>query len=926
MPPIIPPEDFQPPGMVGATAGQEAMAGAMDIGVSGTQTVAQTINQQLADRATISGKMAGAQAGSRIDPNTRELLPIENLPSADSISIYDQAFRTQALQTYANVAIAQYGAFAETSAANHPGDPAGLKADLDGYSQKLIGNAQPMAVGLIQPDVVALNARYMGQAVTQQVDYARKGNLQAWTTANTLRDNNTQADLNNLITAQSKAGVFDPGKTEAKAAETINGNIQAYNSNLDITARIHHELQPQVDQMKLDHTKMLWSGFFKGQAASFADREIPVGGQYKPDTDGANKYLANPDVNGIIPPDLFSQDEWGKIKSDGLAIFNQAVGNNTQKYVTDTQNAEANLTTQYNGMQGQADQLFAQAKLSRDYTAYNAYLDSLDKQQPTLSLDAGTQADRMDKLIRANRQKMFDYQTELRNLNIDQTLGSANSTEVNSAHPYTLPSGAGLKNALALQQYRADQRSANPDHMVHASDDPKEFERLALDDQAGWVWHGGRMLPRIQSEFENFSPSADPKQNANILENYHRLLADPFAAQLVTPEMSATMSRWERASTTKDPLETFKTLTVAASNTNAEFETGNENAALKKAKAYAADPGLATKELSDVSHSAVSESGFFPTLWRDVWGLPTPSSVTAVEGNFRPGIVSFALGLAGMSDSDKQSMGIPPSGDINVIFDGQTEKAFGANVVSALQNGVSEQNGSAQNQAFGQLGAADFYMSRLLYSDKLLEANDTKAGAAGSYVVGKYAPEAELGLPSYTVAEKLSMDLTQQAGDLFKGVTNEQMTTRGWVGANIAPPGSPDFLYVQWKAGNLRLEAHMSSDGHVEYTPLLRAQTQGGDQYIPLLPKGQYWRYNMSSEGDTAQQIKSAQVGGKVGDYVENYFGNNQIGRVAGQAAAGVTAWKAERDAVNEKIDEARKAWANRPGVFSRLDTATPQQ
>src|SRR5215467_10332029 len=109
------------------------------------------------------------------------------------------------------------------------------------------------------------------------------------------------------------------GNNEAKAAETINRHMESYNAQIDVIAAANPKVYtPDVVQaLKIKEAKTLWGGFFKAQAAAFAKNEVTVGDHYEPDSDGAARYLENPDIANLVPKELFSQDEWKKIYSEG---------------------------------------------------------------------------------------------------------------------------------------------------------------------------------------------------------------------------------------------------------------------------------------------------------------------------------------------------------------------------------------------------------------------------------------------------------------------------------------------------------------------------------------------------------------------------------------------------------------------------------
>src|SRR5262245_21883070 len=124
----------QPPA-VDVSAGQRAIAQSASLSVRVIDQTGDVFFEQAAEKARVSGSLAGAKAALQRDENGN-LLPLTTLP--DDATIYGTAYREAAIQNYVAAIDIDAGLKADELARTHASDPEAFRQAWNLYAENSV--------------------------------------------------------------------------------------------------------------------------------------------------------------------------------------------------------------------------------------------------------------------------------------------------------------------------------------------------------------------------------------------------------------------------------------------------------------------------------------------------------------------------------------------------------------------------------------------------------------------------------------------------------------------------------------------------------------------------------------------------------------------------------------------------------------------
>ncbi len=921
--------DFQAPGMVDLSAGANAAARALNIGVSGLNTMAQTLNNHLADRASFQGKLAGARDGSRIDPMTGELMPLD-LPDPDSISIYDQAYRAQALQTYSNVASIQAQGYANVLAEDYRADPVGATNSWESYKRHVLTNLTPEALGLVQPDLISIGNQLITQTTVQATQLERDNSYTIGQQAQKDRIARVQAGMRGL--AQGDGGPITTDQLSAnisKANETINDQLMQDKHQLDILYRGNPTkfTEGYVQTQMLQNAKDYWSAFITYQAAAFANSPKKVAGDYKRDSDAAQNFANS--IPDLVPPGLFDKKELDGLTADAMTTFSHAAAAHSQEDTNATVVAGVDAANTYGDYKTRLEQDYitgAQTDLSM--AKLSADLVQLDADRPTFDTNDAQSTAKRKELIATFTARIGQFEENLKKWHVREQINTANSTVTNASHPFTV-SGPGQETIMAWDQRQTTVRFNGV--LPSATMDTELFKRMHLDDNSGSVYRLGHLYPDEKEQFNSFKPGNDMAANERALNNYDAMMATTRGAQVMqadAPDAALRMETYRNTRGLSKPVEDFNLLMDANSKEGRVYKDERYNSAENYLRRGIGSPHDTAVTPEQGLFEAIQDSGYWNEHINRIWdGMPDIAGAKATPEFVRPGLVGTAI--HGIGNAALQAIYLTPSDDITIILDSKTPKAWQAATADAIANQGSTEGVASNTTAMATMGRNNFGPSRLLMSPDFMSSDLIGKALNATYVFGYASPEKWYGLPTYVPVEDMSIKAMR--GDWWKKA--EQMNPGiipmgslpffSGMGA-LPPPGSPAFLKREFAEGNLRVQPEGIINGRMEYNVMLRVQGTNKEQWIQYNPQGEFWHYDMQAVGNYADALKGASIGSdaarKLEDKISPYFGPFKI------IATGLShlygdgkAWEVEYAMKHQEYEAANAWWVEHHGILQNL-------
>jgi hypothetical protein len=942
--PLLQPTDFSAPGMIDATTAQAAEGRALDIGVNAAQSVSDTLFQRLADRASTTGKLAGLQAGSRIDPQTGELLPIENLPPLTDMTAYGQAYRAAALQTYANTATLQADKQASEIAARHFADPAGFDTEYNAYKSQTIKSVGQgtggMAIGLIMPDLINIGNTHHTELYRQNVDLTIKNNATAFQQWDAVNSAHAQEQIRQtaLETPGQAISQDDLANKAGKFNDTIKAFTDPYNTMIDHMVANNPNIYTKEwgEGEKLNFEKLLWGSAIRNQAAAFGTVKRSVDGKPAPDEDGMNKYLLS--LPGV-PAGLFNDTELATIRGEAANQFNTVAGTQKQTWSDQNTQANANLRQVYSTDQMQGQKLFDTYKNlptpdnRAALTNYLATINNKDaKSYSTNQLEGQTLK---DGIVKGITKDLNDFDTNLKNSNFAHNYSNAMAPNVNSKTPNTVPDEPGDEKTVAMLNHtwntkvQADLNNPTAKNDIFLA--PGEFYAANIDGTTGFTWHAtGRIADDVAASLNKFQPGDHtPQELNNAVTNFNAMMtADPRLADAVrknAPDGLRNMQIWASVKDSKDPIGLYNNI-LSSNDGWMKYQTEKQRTAASVAHDYFADADKGLNNGFDTLNKTIAgsetEAGWLSAELTRLTGQNVSIGAKSVPPSMRRGIFGEILDVLHVPAGVTHFLGFAPGSNAHIAVDSDIVREFQADHVDGMLNGDMSKPDAA-NAALGTLNRNNVYLSRLTQNDALMQLDPDERKS--SLTLTKYGIEGYTGLPTSTILENLSLKYRQQAADFF--AKNPDNKPFGFMRTNMYPPGSPLFLNSQGNAGNVHVDpvgVVTMADGvkRMGYNVNLIYQDKDGHEHVQQLnDHGDYYYYDPAGGPDRDVRLQAAKAGAAAARRVQDqgpYFGNSIYAAIS----ANRTAAQIESDAMDKQIDDANQQWLKTEGK-SLSDFAT---
>jgi hypothetical protein len=835
---LLPETDFSPPGMIDATAGQAAMAHALDIGVNAAQSASDIFSQHAAKQAELSGQIAGSKAGNQRD-DKGNLLPLTHLP--EDTSIYSTSFRDAALTSYSSSAVNDARLMAGELKRQSYGDSDKFLTLWNAYQTQALKGLHPLAMGTVLPHLTEIGNTAYGDIADQQAAATR---AQGITGAETVLAGAVGDDQHKLMATGYNQGALDA------VDDAIKTRYMPFWQQMKGIDKVGHG-DGWIEAEERKTRQMLYTTMLTGEAQKIGSTMVrQADGSMGPDIAGWNKFVQT----SLSDPKLTS---WFKTEELQSALTHAASAFTGSNEANKQAIAQVNIAeqTKLNTDVGNLTQA-ANAALLKLKDMGTAALPDVQAIQTQIAKTrfAVSDADNAKAMV-AFSTNFLKQQNDITNNAQEMEAGRLYTGSLNAPDGYDMKSqnasSQAIKTAVLRRQqdYDAKARVAtgNPDVVLSATMDPAISQPLTQE----FIHKTGMLPPRLESEFGMQLNNMQPAQANNVVSLYRNLEKKyPDIVWSLGEDTANNISAWEQAD--------GNPTTYA----NIRATTGGKPAANVQQQAMAdiqtkqqEDPKYTTQNLQLAIKSALENSSPLAKAWNSFLGWPDKANADIPPDSMKQGSFSIIMNaIPGMTTA----MGTVAPGDLNLVMTDDSQKKFQTALMAASSRNPQDVS-TRSGMALQSMDEQGYNISMLLMPPQSVDVSkpDGARNLMGTVVYGQNGPEKVYNANYWDLARVASIDIAQNFGHKGDQLdTPYKSAERGiWsLQQNEYPIGDPNHWTTEAARGRLRMEP---VDGFDPAKPRywLMGLVQSGDGLVwRKLNPDQPWTFDRSKLTQVATQ------------------------------------------------------------------------